>query len=217
MIKSKYKCIIWDWNGTLFPDLDVSLKTVNYILGKRAMPLITLDMYYSYVDTPITKFYEHLFDMSKVSFDEIGKDYYYAYGKYSKGLKVDPEISVLVKQLHSAGCVQKLVSGYEHGYLCKMVEKSGLAGCFSQIDGADNRRAESKLARIAATVNESGFELHECVIIGDTEHEYEIASALGVPCILVGWGHRPGNELVRCGCGYAGNAAELNGLLLENC
>ena len=71
MAASKYKLIIWDWNGTLYADRDISLMTVNYILDKRGMPPITLEQYYSYVDTPITRFYEHLFDMSKVSFDEI--------------------------------------------------------------------------------------------------------------------------------------------------
>ena len=70
MAASKYKLIIWDWNGTLYADRDISLMTVNYILDKRGMPPITLEQYYSYVDTPITRFYEHLFDMSKVSFDE---------------------------------------------------------------------------------------------------------------------------------------------------
>ncbi len=216
MAASKYKLIIWDWNGTLYADRDISLMTVNYILDKRGMPPITLEQYYSYVDTPITRFYEHLFDMSKVSFDEIGKDYYYAYGKYSESLTVSPEIAQLLSDLHRAGCVQKLVSGYEHGHLCDFVKKSGLDACFTHINGADNRRAESKHDRIEAAVNESGFDKSECVIIGDTEHEYQIASSLGVPCILVGWGHRPGEELIKCKCGYAGTVSELYGLLFEN-
>ncbi|MBO4795013.1 MAG: HAD family hydrolase [Clostridia bacterium] len=105
MAASKYKLIIWDWNGTLYADRDISLMTVNYILDKRGMPPITLEQYYSYVDTPITRFYEHLFDMSKVSFDDIGKDYYYAYGKYSESLTVSPEIAQLLNDLHRAGCV----------------------------------------------------------------------------------------------------------------
>ncbi|MBO4860478.1 MAG: HAD hydrolase-like protein [Clostridia bacterium] len=95
-------------------------------------------------------------------------------------------------------------------------KKSGLDACFTHINGADNRRAESKHDRIEAAVSGSGFDKSECVIIGDTEHEYQIASSLGVPCILVGWGHRPGEELIKCKCGYAGTVSELYGLLFEN-
>ena len=209
MEKCKYKLIVWDWNGTLFEDRDISLKTVNYILEKRGMPPIDIEQYYSYVETPITKFYEHLFDMSKVSFEEIGKDYYYAYHIYCETLTVSDELKALLKKLSDAGCVQKLVSGYEHSYLCSMTERCGVRGYFSDINGAENRKAESKLDRIKDVITESGFAPEECVIIGDTEHEYEIAAALGAPCILVGWGHRPYEELKKCPCGCVADYGEL--------
>ena len=215
MEKAKYRLIIWDWNGTLFEDRDISLKTVNYILEKRSMPPIDLEQYYSYVDTPITKFYEHLFDMSKVSFEDIGKDYYYAYHIYCEKLTVSDALKELLKKLNDAGCVQKLVSGYEHAYLCSMTERCGVREYFSDINGAGNRRAESKLDRIGGAISESGFDKSECVIVGDTEHEYDIASSLGVPCILVGWGHRPGEELKKCSCLFAADTDALSGLLLE--
>ncbi len=213
MEKAKYKHIIWDWNGTLFEDRDISLKTVNYILEKRGMPPINIEQYYSYVETPITKFYEHLFDMSKVSFEDIGKDYYYAYHIYCDKLTVSDGLKELLKKLSDAGCVQKLVSGYEHAYLCSMTERCGVRMYFSDINGADNRRAESKLDRIKDAIAQSGSAPEESVIIGDTEHEYDIASELGVPCILVGWGHRPGKELAKCGCPCAENIKELKKLL----
>lgn len=213
MKKCKYKLIVWDWNGTLFEDVDISLKTVNYILEKRGMPPINMEQYYSYVETPITKFYEHLFDMSKVSFEEIGKDYYYAYHIYCDTLTVSDGLKALLKKLSDAGCVQKLVSGYEHAYLCSMTERCGVKGYFSDINGAENRKAESKLDRIKDVIAESGFAPEECVIIGDTEHEYEIAAALGAQCILVSWGHRPYEELNKCPCGCAADYGELENRL----
>ena len=53
--------VIWDWNGTLADDVRVALQSVNDILARRGREPITLEQYYSYMDTPIRRFYENLF------------------------------------------------------------------------------------------------------------------------------------------------------------
>ena len=30
-----YKYVVWDWNGTLFDDVQISVDAVNYMLEKR--------------------------------------------------------------------------------------------------------------------------------------------------------------------------------------
>ena len=61
----KYKNILWDWNGTLIDDVGVALEAVNIMLERRSLPKINIGQYYSYVDTPIIRFYEKCFDMTK--------------------------------------------------------------------------------------------------------------------------------------------------------
>ena len=51
--------VIWDWNGTLADDVRVALQSVNDILARRGREPITLEQYYSYIDTPIRRFYEN--------------------------------------------------------------------------------------------------------------------------------------------------------------
>ena len=53
----KYKNILWDWNGTLIDDVGVALEAVNIMLERRSLPKINIGQYYSYVDTPIIRFY----------------------------------------------------------------------------------------------------------------------------------------------------------------
>lgn len=38
------KHIIWDWNGTLLDDLDVSMDALNSILTKEQLPLVLVKM-----------------------------------------------------------------------------------------------------------------------------------------------------------------------------
>ena len=58
--------VVWDWNGTLLDDVEASLVSVNDMLDSFSIPPITLETYYTYVDTPISRFYEHLFDLEKM-------------------------------------------------------------------------------------------------------------------------------------------------------
>ena len=40
----KYKNIVWDWNGTLLNDLEVGVTTLNDMLERRKLPLLTLSL-----------------------------------------------------------------------------------------------------------------------------------------------------------------------------
>ena len=41
MIRS-YKHIIWDWNGTIFCDVDLGIEIMNGLLDQRGLPLLTI-------------------------------------------------------------------------------------------------------------------------------------------------------------------------------
>ena len=79
--------ILWDWNGTLADDGYASLLAVNDMLEKRSMPAITMEQYYQYIDTPISKFYEHLFDLNQVTMDTIAVEFAEGYARHFQGLQ----------------------------------------------------------------------------------------------------------------------------------
>lgn len=71
----KYKHIIWDWNGTLFNDVDACIKTMNELLNKRNLDLIRSREYYREVfGFPVIDYYQKLgFDFNQESFDKVAK------------------------------------------------------------------------------------------------------------------------------------------------
>ena len=53
------KHIIWDWNGTLLDDLDVSMDALNSILTKEQLPLVLdKDEYRKYFQFPVIEYYK---------------------------------------------------------------------------------------------------------------------------------------------------------------
>ena len=55
----KYKYVIWDWNGTLFDDVEISVYTMNKMLEKTGYKnRIDLDLYKKIFTFPVSEYYQ---------------------------------------------------------------------------------------------------------------------------------------------------------------
>ncbi|SVD25320.1 uncharacterized protein METZ01_LOCUS378174, partial [marine metagenome] len=71
LTSSKYKHIIWDWNGTLLDDGWLFVDVMNSILRRRGMDTITLEKYREIFGFPVKDYYLKLgFDLEKEPFEE---------------------------------------------------------------------------------------------------------------------------------------------------
>ena len=63
------KTIIWDWNGTLLDDLDLSLESVNILLEERNLPALSVEKYKDIFCFPIVVYYVKAgFDFESVKY-----------------------------------------------------------------------------------------------------------------------------------------------------
>src|SRR5262249_33596127 len=65
--------------------------------------------------------------------------------------------------------------------------------------GLDNIYAASKLHLGQALMKRLGLRKQEAVVIGDTDHDYEVAGAIGADCILIANGHQSKTRLQALG------------------
>ena len=91
----KIKHIIWDWNGTLLDDLDVSMAALNEVLKSEQLPLVLdKEEYRQYFQFPVIKYYEKVgFDFAKTPFDVLAKrymDYYQPHSFAEKKESINP-------------------------------------------------------------------------------------------------------------------------------
>lgn len=196
----KYKAIIWDWNGTLMDDLDAAFGAVNKMLGDRGRELISLEQYYSYLETPISKFYAHLFDLNKVSLDDLLREYHINYEALASNLPADNSVYRLLSELKRKGYRQAVLSAYESSSLNRWICRYGIGDIADIVSGADNFHAESKLVRAKQVMDSLCLLPDECVFVGDTLHDFELANELGSDCVLLTSGHNCKADLEKCGC-----------------
>ena len=101
---SKYKHIIWDWNGTLVDDVWLVVEIINKMLKKRHLPGIDSKKYREMFDFPVTKYYLKLgFDFSKESFEKLAVEFISEYYERFKECKLFDHTEELLKKIRDMG------------------------------------------------------------------------------------------------------------------
>lgn len=206
----KYQTVIWDWNGTLLDDLGVALHSVNKILSDRNRPPITLESYYCYLDTPIRKFYEHLFDLNVVPFEELVFEFNRNYDTFQNELVVQEAAVEKLKFLSAHNCDQLIISAAKTDAIRHYAKRFGVEHYFSAILGADDLLAESKVERAVQYMSSRQYAPEKTIMVGDTVHDYLVAKEIGAHCALLASGHQSKSDLLKCGVPVYDTIAELS-------
>ena len=84
---------------------------------------------------------------------------------------------------------QAVVSSSNNDQLCMNIKKYGLEGCFDAVLGSADFYAGSKIDRARNYLAETGGKGEKTLVIGDLEHDAEMAAELGADCVLLTSGH----------------------------
>ena len=193
--KSKYKLVLWDWNGTLLDDVGAALQAVNTMLTRRGAKLIGLPQYHDYIDVPIRKFYENIFDLEKEDYSEILIEYNNAYEALRNNIMLAQGVHRVLDYLCDAGVLQAIVSSSEQNQLRDAVKHFELDCYFDAVLGAEDYLAGSKLERAKQYISKNCIEPSSVLVVGDLLHDYEMAQSVGADCVLLGRGHHSVQKL----------------------
>lgn len=196
-ITDQYRTIIWDWNGTLLNDLSLCVDIANSILTNHDIGMLDEHRYKEVFGFPITSYYERLgVDLEKESFEELTRQFI---SRYMSGVKNCPLHENVVETLHgfqSAQTNQFILTAAHKDSVLELLGHYEIKNYFKAIEGLDNHRAESKVVRGNHLIENNRIAKNEAVMIGDTIHDFEVANAIGVDCILIANGHQSKRRLV---------------------
>ena len=196
----KIKHIIWDWNGTLFDDVDLCVENINWLLRKYNYEPITKERYKEIFTFPVIEYYRRAgFDLDKLDFAKIGKEWMDRYEQKKYEAKLADGAKEILIFFSSKGIKQSILSAYSENTLFEIVERFGLKDFFTNIVGLDNIYAESKINLGKKLIQNIDSNNDEILLIGDTVHDFEVAQELGCKCILLSSGHQSRKELEKCG------------------
>ena len=195
-----YKHIIWDWNGTLLDDSWLSVAVINQVLAKREMPTIDHDHYISIFGFPVIEYYHRLgFDFKAESFEIIGTEFIDGYEAQKFELELHKAARKVLKALKERGVSHSILSAYKQTFFEELIDHFDLNDMFIKVIGLDNHYAHSKVDNGIQWMSELPFDRSEVLFVGDTEHDHEVAEALGIDCVLIPGGHQDRPKLEATG------------------
>ena len=202
----RYTHIIWDFNGTLFDDVDAGIKSVNKMLSERGLPILEgKDDYRKIFKFPIIDYYRDLgFDFEKEPYEVLAPIWVELYNENSKESKLQRDAQNALEYFKALEIPQILLSATEREMLKGQTDSLGISGYFEEILGLGNIHAYSK-EELAKSWKEAHPDSRP-LVIGDTEHDAAVAKAIGADCFLVRNGHGAGDRLEACeGCVVCAN------------
>jgi len=200
MPKSKYRHIIWDWNGTLFNDAWLSVEIMNGLLRKRKMPEITLERYAELFDFPVIGYYRRLgFDFDIVPFEEVGTEFIVGYEKRKRECELQSGAGEILQTVSSGQISQSILSAYKQDTLDELLVHFDLWRYFIRAIGLDNHYAAGKTENGILLISQLPYSPEEVLFIGDTVHDYDVSKEIGTDCVLIPSGHQPRAKLETCG------------------
>jgi phosphoglycolate phosphatase len=216
MLKLKNtKALIWDWNGTLLNNLEISILSMNQMLGKRNIPLLNIEKYLSVFTFPVQDYYRKAgVDFDEHDWETVAMEFIGNYRKNVVEAGLHPDVKEILEFFRQKNIKQYILSAMQQDFLEETVIKTGIGEMFDKIVGLNNHYAATKEDVAKHLIREIGISTDEICMVGDTIHDFEVAGSVGIGCILIAHGHQSHKRLKETGTMVIRDFGELRRLFL---
>jgi len=202
--------VIWDWNGTLLNDVDLCINSINKLLKERKLPKIDSKAYKEVFSFPVQEYYKTLgFDFEKEDFSVPAHQYIDLYYAGFDSCTLQKQTVKILTYFREKGLRQFVLSAMEHEMLEKTLKLKGIFHFFEGVAGLKDHYAVSKAEQGKQLIRNFKIDTKNACLIGDTTHDFEVATELGVNCILIADGHQSIDRLRQTGGIVIGSLQEL--------
>jgi phosphoglycolate phosphatase-like HAD superfamily hydrolase len=202
MGKNRVTHIVWDWNGTLFHDIDAVIMATNASFGEVGLPPITLERYRELYCVPVPLFYERLMGRlpTEDEWEIMDEAFHRHYWALAESAALALGARELLAEWQGAGLTQSLCSLAPHENLLPLVRTHGIERHFVRVDGRTGQSTTGKaeqMARHLAALEKVPSQ--RVVVIGDAVDDAVAAEHVGARAVLYTGGSHSRASLLAAG------------------
>jgi phosphoglycolate phosphatase-like HAD superfamily hydrolase len=179
--------LVWDWNGTLFHDIDAVVQATNASFGEIGLPPITLQRYRETYCVPVPRFYERLIGRlpTDAEWEIMDSSFHRHYWALAESCGLAEGAADLLAARSAAGLTQSLCSLAPHDRLVPVVASHGISVHFRRVDGRTDASTAGKAAQMARHLDALGItDARSVVVIGDALDDAAAAAHVGAHAVL---------------------------------
>ena len=217
LYKSAMKSVIWDFNGTILDDVQLATRSMNELLHRRKLPTIDKAKHKRIFRFPVSDYYRHLgFDLNREEQRDISDEFHRVYQSDIGSCSLNPGIAEALDFQEKHGIDQFVLSAAEEEMVVSWVRIHGIQEHFKGVYGLSDRLAASKEQRCRDLIDDFNLDPSVTLFIGDTDHDVEVARAVGCRPIVVLQGHQDRFRFGDADCEIYDSFHDLvNALLLD--
>jgi phosphoglycolate phosphatase len=182
--------VCWDWNGTLLDDTDIALTAMNAVLGARGLPVLPdPETYRRVFGFPVRDFYARL-GIADADFRAAAERYLELFAAHVGQAPLQPEAAATLTTIGQLRVEQVLISATVADTLDGQLAPHAIGEHFAQIIGITDAYTPSKADVVADWLRSSGHDPRRVLMVGDTNHDEEIAGDLALRFVRFARGHQ---------------------------
>lgn len=197
---NKKQYIFFDFNGTIIDDLKLCLDLLNEFLINQNKKPITVERYKNIFGFPIRDYYAAAgIDFNIESYESLSHKFIVKYQPASMECGLFPCVYDTLRYFKDNGYNLIILSASQKDNLKEQCDNYKISDYFDAILGIDNIYAASKSGIGIKYINDHNLNKDECIFVGDTTHDAEIADEMGIDAVLVSCGHQSVEVLSKTG------------------
>src|SRR4051794_6317741 len=194
--------IVWDWNGTLFDDIDAVVEATNEVFASYGLPPMDQAYFRSVYSRPIWASYERILGraLEDGEWERLDAAFHDSYHRLMERCRLAADARAAIDALAGDGHTQSVLSMWRHDRLSVAVRELGLGLVFRRVDGllaeeAGGEKAEFLVRHLAAL----DLQAADVVMIGDSVDDAAAARHVGARAVLYTGGLQSRADLDRFG------------------
>ncbi|MFD8549346.1 HAD family hydrolase [Streptomyces sp. NPDC059649] len=179
--------IVWDWNGTLFHDIDAVIGATNSAFAEIGLEPITLEVYRELYCVPVPRFYERLMGRLPTEAEWLVMDetFHRHYSEHRLACGLAEGVDLLLEAWQTAGGSQSILSMFGHDELIPLVRGFGIESRFVLVEGRTGPSGGTKAAQMVRHLAAlAEVDPGRTVVIGDAVDDAVAARESGATAVL---------------------------------
>ncbi|GIH74535.1 HAD family hydrolase [Planobispora longispora] len=194
--------IVWDWNGTLFHDIDAVVAATNAVFEPYGKGDYDADGFREVYTRPIWTAYERMLGrpLEDGEWERMDHAFHEHYHRLMLECGLTADALSTLRSWEREGGTQSLLSMWRHEMLVAKIAEYGIDRHFTRVDGlldtfSGGHKAESMVRHLTAL----GVAPENVLVIGDSVDDAHAAQHVGARAVLYTGGMTSRRDLEACG------------------
>lgn len=197
--KEAFELLVFDWDGTICDSLSHIVDSLRYALSRMQMPERDEDTLRSIIGLGLLEAMERLFPgINRAQTEELASHYReFHLASTSGNTPLFPGVERTLGKLHASGRTLAVATGKSRRGLNRAMQESGLESFFHFSRCADETFSKPHPQMLEEIMELSSAEPANVLMIGDSEHDLQMATNAGVRSAAVSYGAQDGQYLLK--------------------